>query len=171
MSTPDPKQNRRDVYKVVAFIAVLAVVLVIYFARLGRRAVFLLTTSDPDYDQVVFKIIGVGVLILPFVGLWALSSTLRAAWDHQRLARRANDEGFEVDTSDLPRRPSGRLERAAADQLFEKVKTEFEADPDNWRVNYRAARAYDYAGDRTRARETMRRAVELERLERTTPKA
>jgi Flp pilus assembly protein TadD len=46
------------------------------------------------------------------------------------------------------------------------VRAEVEADPDDWRRWYRLARAYDYAGDRTRARETMRKAVELETAER-----
>ena len=49
---------------------------------------------------------------------------------------------------------------------IQQVKSEWEADPDNWRNSYRLARAYDYAGDRGRARETMKRAVELERVER-----
>jgi Flp pilus assembly protein TadD len=42
------------------------------------------------------------------------------------------------------------------------VKAELEAQPDDWRRWYRLARAYDYAGDRGRARETMKKAVELE---------
>ncbi|GAB4584700.1 hypothetical protein [Nocardia sp. IFM 10818] len=168
MSAAGSGDVRREVIKLIAFIAFLVVALLVYFAGLGQRAIFLLTTSDPAYDTLVFKAVGIGVLILPFVGVWALASTLRAAWDHQRLARRMHEEGRELDTSDLPRRPSGRIEKAAADQLFEKVKAEFEADPDNWRTNYRAARAYDYAGDRTRARDMMRRAVELERAERAT---
>ena len=40
--------------------------------------------------------------------------------------------------------------------------------PDNWRRWYRLARAYDYAGDRSRARETMKKAVEMQ--ERTVSK-
>jgi Flp pilus assembly protein TadD len=51
--------------------------------------------------------------------------------------------------------------------LFAQVKAEWDADPDNWRASYRLARAYDYAGDRSRAREIMRRAVALERWERS----
>ena len=35
-------------------------------------------------------------------------------------------------------------------------------DPDDWRRWYRLARAYDYAGDRARARETMSKAVEMQ---------
>ncbi len=50
----------------------------------------------------------------------------------------------------------------AADELFDTVRTELEADPDNWRRWYRLARAYDYAGDRGRAREAMRKAVQMQ---------
>jgi Tfp pilus assembly protein PilF len=70
---------------------------------------------------------------------------------------------MELDVSDLPRMPSGRIQRDAADALFETVRGEVEQDPDDWRRWYRLARAYDYAGDRSRARETMKKAVEMER--------
>ncbi|QLY29686.1 hypothetical protein [Nocardia huaxiensis] len=161
MSAPEDG-NGREVAKKVAFIAALVLVLVFYFFLLGRIALSLIGKGS-----IPAVVLGIGILILPIVGVWVVASSVRAAFAHQHLARRAHDEGFEVDVSDLPRRPSGRLERAAADELFEKVKQEFEADPDNWRTNYRAARAYDHAGDRTRAREMMGRAVELERRERT----
>lgn len=165
MNAADPaadgtKQNR-EVVKVVAFLAVLVVVLGFYFLLLGRIAFSLIGTGG-----VAAILIGIGVLILPFVGVWVVAATVRAALAHQRLARRIHEEGRELDTSELPHRPSGRIEREAADELFAQVKTEWEADPDNWRVSYRLARAYDYAGDRTRARATMRRAVALEKLER-----
>ncbi|MDT5221730.1 MAG: hypothetical protein QOF15_3835, partial [Mycobacterium sp.] len=73
------------------------------------------------------------------------------------------DDGMELDTSALPRRASGRIERGAADAMFDTVRSELDDDPDNWRRWYRLARAYDYAGDRRRAREAMKTAVELER--------
>jgi tetratricopeptide (TPR) repeat protein len=92
-------------------------------------------------------------------------STLRAGLAHQRLARIIKEEGMELDVSSLPRMPSGRIQRDAADALFGTVRTELEDDPDNWRRWYRLARAYDYAGDRSRARETMRKAVEMEERE------
>ena len=69
---------------------------------------------------------------------------------------------MELDVSALPRRPSGRIDRDAADALFQTVRAEVEADPDNWVRWYRLARAYDYAGDRGRAREAMRAAVSLQ---------
>ena len=51
-------------------------------------------------------------------------ATLRAGFAHQRLARLAHDEGVELDISELPKRPSGRIERDAADALFESVRDE-----------------------------------------------
>jgi hypothetical protein len=89
-------------------------------------------------------------------------STVRAGLTHQRLGRIVKDEGMELDVSSMPRMPSGRIERDAADAMFEKVRVELENDPDNWRRWYRLARAYDYAGDRSRAREAMKKAVEME---------
>jgi predicted Zn-dependent protease len=96
------------------------------------------------------------------VGAWVLFATLRAGLAHQRLARLAAEDGMELDVTDLPRMPSGRIQRDAADALFTKTRVELDADPDNWRRWYRLARAYDYAGDRGRARETMRKAVALQ---------
>ena len=58
--------------------------------------------------------------------------------------------------------PCRRIQRDAADALFTTVRTEVERDPDDWRRWYRLARAYDYAGDRRRAREAMKTAVELQ---------
>lgn len=165
MSGPAPDDSAsgpdREAFRTVAVIAALVLVLAFYFLLLGRIAVGLLTSGD-----VAAIAIGVGVLILPLLGVWMVAATVRAALAHQHLARRIHSEGLELDVSRLPRRPSGRIDRAAADELFLTVKQEWEADPDNWRVSYRLARAYDYAGDRTRARATMRRAVELEKRER-----
>jgi hypothetical protein len=142
-------------------IAVMVAALFLYFYVLGDHGLVLIRSGD-----AVAAGIGVAVLILPIIGVWIVYSTLRAGFEHQRLASRAREGGFDVDVSALPKMPSGRVEREAADALFAEVKAEWEADPDTWRSNYRLARAYDYAGDRSRARETMRRAVALERAER-----
>ena len=145
------------ILRVQLLIAFLCAALVVYFVMLGRTAIALLRTGAPAAVAL-----GVGVLILPVVGGWVLVATLRAGLSHQRLARRAAQDGMDLDVSALPRRPSGRIDRAAADGLFESVRAEVEADPGDWRRWYRLARAYDYAGDRGRAREAMRRAVDLE---------
>lgn len=138
-------------------IAFLCLALLVYFVSLTRTAVALLRTGTP-----AAMALGVGVLILPLIGAWVVVATLRAGLAHQRLARLAAGEGMELDVGDLPRTPSGRIQREAADALFATMRAELDADPENWRRWYRVARAYDYAGDRSRAREAMRRAVELE---------
>ncbi|MGI9164330.1 MAG: hypothetical protein ACR2JI_15610 [Mycobacterium sp.] len=138
-------------------IAFLCVALFIYFAMLARTAVVLIRTGTVESIAL-----GVGVLALPVVGVWVVLATLRAGFAHQRLARMAAEDGMDLAVENLPTMPSGRIERDAADALFATVRTELEADPDNWRRWYRLARAYDYAGDRRRARETMRKAVALE---------
>jgi len=160
MSAP-ADNNTRQLVKVIGFITFLVIALAFYFLLLGRTAVALIGTG-----KAAAVAMGIGVLILPILGVWVVATSIRAALAHQHLARRIHAEGRELDVSELPRRPSGRIEKDAADVLFEQVKQEWEAAPDDWRTNYRAARAYDYAGDRTRARETMRRAVDLERAER-----
>src|SRR5271169_4387154 len=99
---------------------------------------------------------GLALLIMPGIGLWAMIATLRAGFAHQKLARLIAEDGMELDAGALPRRPSGRIQRDAADALFATVRSEVEGDPDDWRRWYRLARAYDYAGDRRRAREAMK---------------
>lgn len=147
--------------RVQLLIAFLCVALLVYFVLLGRTAVTLIRTGTLETVAL-----GVGVLALPVVGAWAMVATLRAGFAHQKLARLAAEDGMALDVSNLPRMPSGRIDREAADALFASVRTELEADPDNWRHWYRLARAYDYAGDRSRARETMRTAVQLQEKER-----
>jgi tetratricopeptide (TPR) repeat protein len=139
-------------------IGLMCVALVVYFVLLGRAGVILVSSGRPAAIGL-----GAAIFLLPIIGLWAMIATLRAGFAHQRLARLAREEGMELDISALPRRPSGRIEREAADELFGTVRAEVEDQPDDWRRWYRLARAYDYAGDRGRARETMRKAVEMER--------
>ncbi len=139
-------------------IAFMCVAMLAYFMLLGRIAVAMIGSG-----RAAAVGLGLAVLIMPAMGLWAMIATLRAGFAHQRLARLIAEDGMELDTSALPRRPSGRIERGAADALFATVRTEVEADPDDWRRWYRLARAYDYAGDRRRAREAMKTALELNR--------
>ena len=138
-------------------IAFLCVAMLAYFVMLGRVAVAMIESGRPAAVGL-----GVAVLALPFLGLWAMVATLRAGFAHQKLARLIADDGMELDVSALPRRASGRIQRDAADALFATVRTEVEDHPDDWRRWYRLARAYDYAGDRRRAREAMKTAVQLE---------
>jgi cytochrome c-type biogenesis protein CcmH/NrfG len=139
-------------------IAFMCAALLVYLLLLGRTAILMIGSG-----RAVAVVMGVALLILPALGLWAMIATLRAGFAHQRLARLVARDGMELDVSALPRRPSGRIDRGAADALFDTVRAEVDSDPADWRRWYRLARAYDYAGDRGRAREAMRKALEMER--------
>ena len=145
------------ILRIKALTGFLCLALVVYFLLLTRTAIALLRAGTPAAVAL-----GIGVLLLPIVGAWATVATLRAGMAHQRLARLAAEGGMDLDVSGLPTTPSGRVQRDAADALFATVRSEVEADPDDWRRWYRLARAYDYAGDRSRAREAMRKAVALQ---------
>ena len=138
-------------------IGFMCLALIAYFLMLGRTAVVFIGSGEPAAIGL-----GVALLAFPLIGVWVLVTTLRAGLAHQRLARLAREQGMELDVRELPTRPSGRIERDAADGLFMAVKAELEADPDNWVRWYRLARAYDFAGDRGRARETMRTVVRMQ---------
>ena len=149
--------ERSQTLRVQLLIGFMCVALVVYFVLLGRIALAFIMSGEPAAIGL-----GLALTIMPLIGVWVMVSTLRAGLAHQRLGRIAKEEGMELDVSSLPRRASGRIERDAADALFVTVRDELEQDPENWRRWYRLARAYDYAGDRSRAREAMKKAVEME---------
>ena len=104
---------------------------------------------------------GLGVLLLVGLGALLVNGEVRLAAQSQRLGERLFAEGFVED--DLPLTPSGRVDRDAADALFEKRKAEAEASPDDWRAWFKLATAYDAARDPSRGRRAMRKAIALER--------
>jgi Flp pilus assembly protein TadD len=131
-------------------VAALLVALGAYVAIIGYRGVFLLTQHG-----AALKMLGVAVLVIPLVGVWVVVAEVRFGRATQRLAA-ALDE----DPPELAHTPSGRVDRAAADALFDRRRVAVEADPDDWRGWYRLAVAYDLAGDRRRARAAMRTAID-----------
>jgi hypothetical protein len=135
--------------------------LVVYLVLLADRAVALFATGSAAGIAL-----GVGVFLLPLLGVWIVVATWRSGIQIQRLSRRLDSEGGLPDVSDLPRRPSGRVDRDAADAWFEGRRAEVEENSGDWRAWYRLAYAYDIAGDRRRARATMRKAVDLEAADR-----
>jgi cytochrome c-type biogenesis protein CcmH/NrfG len=138
-------------------IALVCAALLVYIVLLGRTAILMIGSG-----RAVAIALGGALLVLPVIGVWAMVATVRAGLAHQKLARLAAEDAMELDVSALPRRPSGRIERNAADALFADVRAELDTDPRDWRRWYRLARAYDYAGDRSRAREAMKKARQLQ---------
>jgi hypothetical protein len=138
----------------------MAVVLVIYLVFVTQYAVRLLLVDEP-----AAKGLGAALLLLPLLGAWALISELLFAIRSQRIMARLEGEGRLPDEQ-LPALASGRIDRAAADEVFPRYRAETEANPEAWWAWLRLALAYDASGDRRRARSATRRAIALERSER-----
>ncbi|MEV7825991.1 hypothetical protein [Microbacterium enclense] len=141
-------------------VAIMTVLLLLYVVLAGQRALVLLTSAEP-----VAIAMGVALLVMPLLALWATGRELWFGVRAQQLGDRLDAEGGLPD-DDLPVRPSGRIEREDGDALFPKYRADVEAHPDDWRARYRLALAYDAAGDRRRARSAVRTAVRLEGAER-----
>lgn len=133
----------------------LAAVLIVYFVLVGSRGVLLI-----QQGTVLTISFGVGVLVLPFIGAWFLWQSTKFARAAGRLAKELEAEGA-LPVDNLARTPSGRIDRAAADAIFEERRAEAEAAPDDWRAWFRLAIAYYDARDTPRARKAMQRAINL----------
>ncbi|UTT70933.1 hypothetical protein NMQ03_07455 [Arthrobacter sp. DNA4] len=144
------RKNRTKIW-----VGAVTLLLVFYLVVSLQRSVLLLTDSN-----LTAKAIGAAYLVLPVVGAWALIRELMFGARTEQMAKVLEAEGG-LPVDELPRTPGGRIVRAAADAEFEKYRAEAEAAPDDWRSWFRLSCAYDAAGDRKRARASMRDAVRL----------
>lgn len=141
-------------------VIVMAALLLLWMVFTLQYAVILIL--DPN---VIVKIMGVALIVMPLIGLWWLVLELRFVLRGDRLLRLLGNEG-ELPVDDLPRLPSGRIDPEAGRAEFPRFQAEAEAAPDSWRAWVRLSLAYDAAGDRSRARWAMRRAIKLDSVQR-----
>ncbi|MDQ1743941.1 MAG: hypothetical protein QOE23_2280 [Pseudonocardiales bacterium] len=151
-----PAQRRRG--NPLAVVAVLVAAMAFYFALIGYRGLYLL-----GQDRWLLKVLGLAVLVLPVIGCWVVVAELRFGLASQRLERRLRAAGEWAEVPELPRLASGRVDRRAADSWFDEQRVGVERAPQDWRGWFRLAQAYDLAGDRRRAREALRTAIERSR--------
>lgn len=144
------RKNRTKIW-----VGAVTLLLVFYLVVSFQRSILLLTDNN-----LAAKAIGAAYLVLPIVGAWALIRELMFGARTEKMARILEAEGG-LPVDNLPRTPAGRIIRAAADQEFEKYRAEAEAAPEDWRSWFRLSCAYDAAGDRKRARASMRDAGRL----------
>jgi hypothetical protein len=139
-------------------VIVMALLLALYLVFAIRYGVLLIGIGEP-----VAVGLGVALFVLPVLALGLMVAEILFAVRAEGLAKRLEAEGG-MPTEELPLRPSGRIDRAAADVVFPRYKEAVEADPENWRPWYRLALAYDASGDRRRARWATRTAIRLSRV-------
>jgi len=136
---------------------VMAVVLALYLVFSGYYATVLFGTGDG-----VAIAIGIGLLVFAVIGAGFIAAEIVFGVRAERLARRLEQEGA-LPEEQVPAGPSGRVDRAAAEELFPRYRDAVEAAPGDWRAWFRLALAYDAAGDRRRARWATRTAIRLSR--------
>ena len=141
-------------------VAIMSALLVLYFGFAGVRAASLLASGTP-----IAIAMGVALLVLPLIGVWALVRELLFGARSTALVDKLEAEGLLPD--DLGEVGStGKPDRAVADAAFEKYREEAEADPNNWRSWMRLGIVYDACGDRSRARRAIREGIARERASR-----
>jgi len=138
-------------------VIVMALLLVFYLVLVGWRAVLFVQSGDP-----IGILIGVALIVLPFIGAWALVREISFGIRCERLVKQLDAEGA-LPVNDLPSRPSGRPYREAADAQFPQYREAVDAAPEDWRAWFRLGLAYDASGDRRRARAALRTAMSLEK--------
>lgn len=141
---------------------VMAALLVFYIVVIGWRAVLFLGSGDS-----VGIVIGIALLVLPLIGIWALVREIQFGTRSERLVKLLEEQGA-LPMEQLPVRASGRPVRDAADAEFPRYQAEVDAAPESWQAWFRLGLAYDASGDRRRARRAIRMAITLERAEHTT---
>lgn len=140
-------------------VMIMSVLLVLYFFYAGVRAIALLSSGTP-----VAIAMGVALLVLPIIGVWALGREIyfgmrsTALVDQLEAQDRLPDDLGEAG-------PTGKPSREVADAAFERYRLEVEADDQNWQTWARLGIVYDACGDRKRARAAIRTAISLERDE------
>ncbi len=150
-------------------VIIMALLLGVYIFLLGQKAVLLMISGVPTGIAI-----GIALAVMPLVATWAVWRELSFGAKSSRLykellwreeaedaAAAEENPGMSIPNRVLPTRPSGRVDRAAADEAFPLYKEEAEAHPDDWAVWFRLGLAYDACGDRRRARQAIRRAIVL----------
>lgn len=127
----------------------------VYLVLIAERSYALIISGDP-----IGIALGSLMLFLPTVAFWAIAMELRFGLRIEKLGNVLMEEKawpqfpFEY-------RPSGRPTKASAEAVFDDYRRAVEEDEFNWRAWFALGLAYDAAGDRARARKSMREAISL----------
>jgi hypothetical protein len=138
-------------------VAVMAALLALYLAFAIRYGLLLIGVGQP-----IGIALGIALLVFPVLAAGAFVAELLFTVRADRLGLRLAAEGG-LPEEQLAQRPSGRIDRKAADAVFPKYKQDAEEHPEDWRAWYRLGLAYDASGDRRRARWATRQAIKLSR--------
>lgn len=127
----------------------------VYVVLIAERSYALILSQD-----VIGVALGSLMLFLPAVAFWAIAMELRFGLRIEKLGKVLMEENA-WPRFDFEYRPSGRPTKASAEAVFDDHRKYVEADEKSWRAWFALGLAYDAAGDRARARKSMREAIAL----------
>lgn len=137
------------------FAALTCTLLALYLVYTADRGVSLLLSGS-----VAGMVLGLGMILLPVLGAWALVREILFGTRIQMMAQQLSDSG-DLAEDNLPRTPSGKVDREAAAAEFESFAAAVEQEPENWKAWFNLACMYDAVGERKRGRAAMRNAWSL----------
>lgn len=140
-------------------VAIMSVLLVLYFGFVGIRAIALLSSNEP-----IAIVMGLALIVLPLLGLWALIRELLFGLRATQLVDELSASGGLPE--ELAQDATGDQSiRNIADAAFPRYREAAELADANWRAWMRLGLIYDAAGDRKRARSAIRQAISQNRNE------
>ena len=131
----------------------LALTLFYVLTLLGRGIILL---QEPSLIAIAM---GLAILVLPLVALWALFAELQFGLKAQRLSSRLI--ALDIPGLDLDLRASGRATKDSANKELERIQDAVNRDPENWSLWFQLGEAHDAAGERKNARAAIRKAILL----------
>ena len=131
----------------------LALTLFYVLTLLGRGIILL---QEPSLIAIAM---GLAILVLPLVALWALFAELQFGLKAQRLSSRLI--ALDIPGLDLDLRASGRATKDSANKELERIQDAVNRDPENWSLWFQLGEAHDAAGERKNARAAIRKAIQL----------
>lgn len=136
-------------------VALIGAALILYFVLMGQKAILLIASGSP-----VGIAMGVALIVLPLIGVWALVREIQFGVQAERLGTRLDMEGG-MPAAETELTPSGRIAKGDAETLVRRYTTEADAAVDDWRARYRLGVVQDAAGRRRDARASIRAAIRL----------
>ncbi len=142
-------------WKGIVYAATMTALLALYVWLVGARAVILMRTGNPAAIAI-----GGAALVIPVLTVWLVWKEWRQAQTVSAMYSVLEEEGGLVEDT-LPRTHTGRVDKEAAAAEFADFARAVESAPEDWRSWFHLGWAYDAAGDRRRARTSLRRAAQL----------
>lgn len=130
----------------------------LYIGMTFTQAIRLLETGE-----LIAQIMGIAILVIPALCVWILIREVLFGLRTEKMGKALAASGELPE--DLPRMPSGRFVRSAADADFPNHQRDVEENPESWKSWYRLALAYEACGDKPRARKSMRTAIDFWRAD------